>query len=100
MRRPTHVEGEVACPQCGRTAACLGTQIRIPPASSPGAWEELRAQVREWKIESADQARRSRVRQRHVIERQIAALQLRPNSEERTRGIQQLREQLASVEAG
>ena len=58
--------------------------------------EVFKAAVRSM-AESADQARRSRVRQRHVIERQIAALQLRPNSEERTRGIQQLREQLASV---
>ena len=81
----------VVCPKCGRKCINVSKKIAIPPKSNARAWKALREKIRAWQAEDLDKFYKYKVRQRHELERQIAAIKLLPTNEGRNKSIKELR---------
>jgi hypothetical protein len=87
----------LACPGCGRRCVNLGKKIAIPPKSNTREWKALQNMFREWRAESSERIYEAKVRLRHKLERQIAAVKAMPFNEGRQNTIRDLKAQLAEL---
>ena len=94
VRRAGNYSGDVACSGCGRPCRRLGTRIRIPGSHDARRWAELRESIAASRYAAVRRAEATRVRHRHRLERQLAALEALTIDPDRNRAMTRLRQQL------
>lgn len=82
------------CPECAAPCAYLGYKIRVPRRSDHRAWDALHEGWCASRIERERAADVERVRTRHALEKEIAALRSLPEHPERMRQIRLLQQRL------
>jgi hypothetical protein len=97
VRRPTQWKSEVPCPSCGNDCRNLGTQLQIPSKSNLRGWRKLREAILANRLKWMPVIQRRIVERIHRIERQIAKMELLPQTSERSQRIACLKEELATL---
>lgn len=99
VRRNTAFDGDVPCPNCGRSCSYLGYKIPVPPKAKNREWAALRAQLAYELMQKELASDVSAVRDRHALEQEIARLDALPANERRTRAIRLLQRRLSRSNA-
>jgi len=85
--------GSTRCPHCGELCYFLGPSIPVPKKSNRKAWEKLRTSIMKKRAEVSSRRRKSLVRRKHDLEKQILDLEMRGPSEGRKGLLKKLKSQ-------
>ena len=99
VRRHTHYEGDVPCPNCARLCAHLGYKIPVPPKRKRREWTALHAQLLREKIGREMAAYLTRDHARTALQREIDRLEAKGPNPGRASMIRRLRRRLAWLDA-
>jgi len=97
MRRATYSGENVKCSRCGQRSHYVGYKTRIPAMQAKNEWTLLRKTLEDKAIHRMEQARKSKVRWRHELEKELAELKSRPGNPGRVRAMRLLERKMKAL---